>query len=202
MFACRPDPVAPTEPTAAAEDPVDLLAQRLAGRFDSVDQAAADPDNYRAVQLHACVVEAPELGRRVLYIEQALVERVSAPYRQRLYVLAARAQDGASSRVFELKDPGPRVGLCDAPAHARRFGAAEVVEREGCRVELVRDGEAYRGGTVGKGCTSGLAGASYATSEVTITAQQIESWDRGFAADGSQVWGAELGPYRFARRSH
>ena len=54
------------------------------------------------------------------------------------------------------------------PASARRFAAAEVVEREGCRVELVRDGEAYRGGTVGKSCTSALASTSYATSEVTI----------------------------------
>ena len=40
---------------------------------------------------------------------------------------------------------------------------------------------------------------SYTTSEVSIEARAITSWDRGFDADGAQVWGAEKGPYVFAR---
>ena len=153
------------------------------------------------MQLHTCVVLAPELGQRVLYIEQALLEQVGAPYRQRLYVIEAGPGGGVVSRVFELRDPKPSVGLCDAPAGPRRFAASDVEEREGCRVELVRAGDVYRGGTTGKSCTSSLAGASYATSEVSVTPGTIESWDRGFDVNDRQVWGAELGPYRFERRT-
>lgn len=191
----------PNPPAAAAPDPAQELLRRLSGRFDSSAQAAADPEHYKAVQLHTCVVLAPELGPRVLYIEQAMLEQVRAPYRQRLYVIESGPGGSVVSRVFELRDPKPSVGLCDAPAAPRRFAAAEVEERVGCRVELVRAGEVYRGGTTGKSCTSSLAGASYATSEVSVTTRTIESWDRGFDASDHQVWGARVGPYRFERRT-
>jgi len=201
-LACSSRGATPPSPPAAAEpDPAQELRRRLSGRFDSSAQAAEDPEHYKAVQLHTCVVLAPELGPRVLYIEQAMLEQVHAPYRQRLYVIEAGPGGSVVSRVFELRDPKPSVGLCDAPAGPRRFGADEVEERVGCRVELVRTGEAYRGGTTGKACTSSLAGASYATSEVSVTTRTIESWDRGFDARDRQVWGAQLGPYRFERRT-
>ena len=36
-----------------------------------------------------------------------------------------------------------------------------------------------------------------ATSEVVVSPGRIESWDRGFDAEGAQVWGAEKGAYVF-----
>jgi hypothetical protein len=36
-----------------------------------------------------------------------------------------------------------------------------------------------------------------ATSEVVVSPGRIESWDRGFDAEGVQVWGAEKGAYVF-----
>ena len=57
------------------------------------------------------------------------------------------------------------------------------------------------GGTRGEGCASNLRGAAYATSEVVIMPGRIESWDRGFDAEGHQVWGAEKGAYVFVRKS-
>jgi len=201
-LACSSSGAAPPgPPVAGATDPAQELLRRLSGRFDSSAQAAADPEHFKAVQLHTCVVLAPELGPRVLYIEQAMLDQVRAPYRQRLYVIEPGPGGSVVSRVFELRDPGPSVGLCDAPTGPRRFAAAEVEEREGCRVELVRAGELYRGGTTGKACSSSLAGASYATSEVRVSAGTIESWDRGFDAGDHQVWGAQVGPYRFERRT-
>jgi hypothetical protein len=44
-----------------------------------------------------------------------------------------------------------------------------------------------------------LRGASYATSEVVITDEQLLSWDRGWDANGKQVWGAETGGYIFVK---
>jgi len=57
----------------------------------------------------------------------------------------------------------------------------------------------FEGSTVGKGCASELRGASYATSEVRITPEQLLSWDRGFDAQGKQVWGATKGGYVFKK---
>ena len=62
-----------------------------------------------------------------------------------------------------------------------------------------RDEPAFTGGTIGDGCASTLSGADHATSEVRVEADAIRSWDRGFNASGTQVWGAESGPYEFIR---
>ena len=72
--------------------------------------------------------------------------------------------------------------------------------RECCSIWRERAGDAWVGATCGEGCSSSLAGASYATSEVTVTDEVLTSWDRGFDAAGEQVWGAEAGPYRFVKR--
>jgi len=72
--------------------------------------------------------------------------------------------------------------------------------KEGCAVLLKRVSDAlFEGGTIGNGCTSDLRGASYATSEVTLTPDKLISWDRGFDAEGNQVWGATRGGYVFDR---
>jgi len=42
-----------------------------------------------------------------------------------------------------------------------------------------------------------LRGASYATSKVTITPDQIISWDQGFDKNDKQVWGATKAGYVF-----
>jgi hypothetical protein len=48
-------------------------------------------------------------------------------------------------------------------------------------------------------CKSSLHGVVYATSQVRITEAELYSWDRGFDAEGNQVWGAEGGSYVFRK---
>jgi len=59
--------------------------------------------------------------------------------------------------------------------------------------------DTYEGSTEGNNCESDLRGAKYATSEVKISKDGIISWDRGYDAEGKQVWGAEKGGYIFKR---
>ena len=177
------------------------LADYLSGEFDSSQQAGEDAQ-YFEIQLITCAVEAPELGERVLYVEQAAMDTPTQPYRQRLYVLHGDADSGtAGTVIYELAAPGQAIGLCDDDEVAS-FEAADAVERPGCGVELdwSAEEEEFEGGTVGQECLSDYGGASYATSEILLTGDRIESWDRGFDATDSQVWGATAGPYRFDRR--
>ena len=125
----------------------------------------------------------------------------SAPYRQRVYVVARDgADDRTVSRVFELQTPMDHVGLCADPSRVT-FTPDDVIERAGCAVHLAARADALVGGTEGEGCESVLMGARYATSEVELRANGFTSWDRGFDAAGQQVWGATAGPYRFTRRT-
>jgi hypothetical protein len=187
--------------TSAPDQAVELahhrLARLLTGTFDSAAQAEEDP-RYFAISLLTCRVDAPDLGELVLYVEQAMMG--GEPYRQRLYVVIADEPivQNAHTEIYTFLDPGSVVGLCDRPGASVAPQAAEL--REGCDVQMSWDGERMVGGTVGDGCASELNGARYATSEVTLTEDWLDSWDRGFDASGTQVWGAQAGPYRFDRR--
>ena len=90
------------------------------------------------------------------------------------------------------------VGTCDNPEIVSVSNFAFNL-REGCDVYLTQTDEGYVGSTEGKECVSSLSGASYATSEVTLTPQLLQSWDQGFNASDVQVWGATAGPYNFDR---
>jgi CpeT protein len=181
-------------------DAVGTLQENLVGVFDSEQQSVDDPQ-YFAIQLVTCPVHAPELGDDVVYVEQAVMENTGEPYRQRLYVLEGDdAEQTATTMVYALLEPDPAIGLCDGDLAT--FDASDVTLRTGCGVVMEWDGddEAFVGGTDDGSCESTLNGASYATSEVWIGVDRIDSWDRGFGADGEQVWGAEAGAYQFLRR--
>ena len=149
-----------------------------------------------------CEVEAPELGAMALYVEQALAG--DEPYRQRIYVIedGAQADVQARSVMYELSYPTSWSGFCDGESTATGVVTPDYVsELVGCDVTVEWDGERFSGGTVEGACLNDWGGATYATSEVMLAADRLESWDRGWDADGGYVWGATAGPYEFVRRS-
>lgn len=190
---------------AAADAPgsgaAELLAAHLTGRFDSEAQSLSDPA-YFAIQLVTCPISVPDLGERVLYVEQARLDSTDQPYRQRIYVIEPLDphETKAVSNVFELVDPASAVGLCDDPS-SLVLTADAAIERAGCAVEMEWLGDRFEGGTVGKDCESTLNGATYATSNVTLTQDTLTSWDQGWNAQDQQVWGATDGPYVFDRKT-
>ena len=175
-----------------------LAFEYLTGLFNSQVQSERN-FAYFNVQLAACEVDAPDLGERVLYLEQAMMSNAAEPYRQRLYVIRDNGDGRVVSDVYSLYDTASAVGLCERD-EVVAFTPEQVGLRQGCSVYLAQEGDAFVGGTDGKSCRSTLSGARYAVSDVTLTANQILSWDRGFDAADNQVWGAEEGPYEFLRQ--
>lgn len=195
-----------TDTTLAPPGPAadERLFNYLSGSWDTADQSVADPRFYE-IRLSICPVEAPELGQRVLYVEQAMATTPHAPYRQRLYVIepvpGGRAVD-ARSRVYELANPSAAVGGCGRLGLAS-FHGTDALERPGCAVNLSWNEEtaSFIGGTNGRECLSTLRGATYATTEVTLGRERLDSLDRGWSATDVQLWGSTAGAYRFVRRS-
>lgn len=184
-------PIGPGEPGK--------LAGWMCGIFTSADQAERDPENFYAVRLVTVPIWKTRTDGPWLYIEQAMLDAVDAPYRQRVYRLV-ETEDGMRSEVYSLPRDGEGfVGMWMEPGRFSDYNPEMLVERSGCAIELQRSGSKYLGSTVGDGCSSELRGASYATSEVTLSDGRITSWDRGWNAAGEQVWGAEAGPYEFVR---
>ena len=187
---------------ALANARADLLLQWLVGDFNSEQQSIDDPQYY-PIRVLGCPVLAPELGERAIYIEQAFLDDVANPYRQRVYTVQASNEDEVSAwtTVYALTDASSAVGLCDTDDQPE-FGEDDVELREGCgvNVEWSESDRQFVGGTDVGTCSSTINGATYATSDVVIEATQFTSWDRGFDANDDQVWGATDGAYIFERQ--
>lgn len=173
----------------------------MSGTYSSAAQAKADPD-FRDVRLHMVRIWPERTDAYWLYVEQAMASSLDKPYRQRVYAVKVEPDGKVASHVYEL--PGDPMGFAGAWKDPKRLDLVNpdlLVPREGCTVFLEGEGEGegWKGATQANACVSNLMGAAYATSEVTVTAEALTSWDRGFDKDGKQVWGSKKGAYRFVR---
>lgn len=196
------EPIENPEPVDLAAETADRLATWLEGDYDSADQEARD-FSYYAISLRMCAIDLPDLGERILYVEQAFLENPTAPYRQRLYRVVPQDDDTAVSEVWQATSEATEdalVGLCDDPT-AFSFTAEDFEPREGCAVTMTWDGEIFSGSTSDNECLSSLNGATYATAEVSLGSDLLTSWDRGYNSNDVQVWGATAGAYEFVRRT-
>lgn len=102
-------------------------------------------------------------------------------------------------RTLKLPDPGAAIGAWSDPALLVPVDPEALDERTGCEVVLRDLGDAFVGGTLARLCASSRAGAEYATSQIRLGPDGLDTWDRGWTGQGVQVWGAERGPYRLRR---
>lgn len=133
-----------------------------------------------------------------LYVEQAMYTKQDKPYRVRIYKIMQRSENEFISEIHTLKKEKDWIGKWKTPEAFDALSESEVELKPGCGVILKRVGKnKFVGSTGDKTCQSELRGASYASSIVTVTSDQLISWDQGFDKDGKQVWGAVKGGYVF-----
>lgn len=181
---------------------LDELVAMMTGSFSSQAQADADT-NFFDIRLEMKPIWTERddpTGGAYLYVEQAAAWALEKPYRQRVYHVSEVADGVLRSVVYALPDPEAAIGAWKLDDPLSEVAAADLVEREGCAVYLRRQPDgSFAGSTRDKECTSSLRGATYATSEITIGADQVLSWDRGWNAADEQVWGAEISGYIFKK---
>jgi hypothetical protein len=193
-----------TGPAPGGEGPHDPalqdLALYLAGSFSSAQQAAED-SAFLDIRLETWPIWSHRDDGIWLYVEQADGEALDTPYRQRVYRLTTGPDGTFISTIYSLPgDPLRFAGAWRDPELLGELPPDSLVERAGCAVLLRREpGGDFVGGTVDRQCPSDLRGASYATTEVRISATELLSWDRGFDEEGRQVWGSGAGGYLFRK---
>lgn len=172
------------------------LSEMMIGSFSSEAQSKSDT-SYFDIRLQVYPIWKNRTDGIWLYVEQAMAKRIDKPYRQRVYRLNDLLPGGVESAVFTMKSP---LRFAGKPEDVEKLTPDSLSQREGCSVFLQRSGKKFVGATKEKTCPSDLKNAAYASSEVTITRKMMLSWDRGYNADGKQVWGAEKGGYRFVKK--
>jgi hypothetical protein len=166
----------------------------MAGSYSSEKQHLKDTANYFDIRLKIIPIWKDRTDGYWFYVEQAMNGYLDKPYRQRVYHLMQK-ENTFESVVLNLKDP---LRFTGKPELVEKLTIDSLTEKEGCSVLLTKKRKnLFEGGTVGKNCPSDRRGATYATSEVTITKKLLHSWDRGYNEKDEQVWGAEKGGYDF-----
>ncbi len=177
------------------------LSTIMTGHFTSKEQSEQDPEYYN-ISLHVSPIWKNQDGQW-LYVEQALTSTQNKPYRQRIYHIQKVNDSILKSTIYTIPEQADWVGKWDTPESFDSISPDQLEIREGCDVFLKKvSDKKYVGSTQGKNCSSSLNGASYATSIVEISSDQMISWDRGFDASGNHVWGAEKAGYVFKRVSN
>jgi hypothetical protein len=197
LFGCGLILIAPfarAEPNA-----LEHLTVFLTGTFSNAEQARGD-QNFRAVTLHVAPIWSDRSDGPWLYLEQALSDAPTHPYRQTIYQLASRSPDTVEVRLFDLPDPIAATGSWKDTARMNKWTPTDLTPRPGCTLVLrLQPGGLFKGGTEGIGCASALRGASYSTVEALVSNLTITLWERGYNDAGAQVWGSIHGGTAFKR---
>jgi hypothetical protein len=180
---------------------VTRIAAWMSGAFDSRDQHLADTANYFAIRLHMKPIWKNRADGVWLYVEQAMMGYLDKPYRQRVYHVYLQDDSTVISHVYEMEKPLRFAGVWQQENPLSTLTPDSLKDRKGCSILLRKTNPArYLGQTHDRDCLSTRSGATYATSEVVLEDGLLVSWDRGWDADGKQVWGATQGGYRFVKR--
>ena len=188
-----PAPEAPSVDTRQA-------ALWLVGDWSSAKQSANDP-SFRDISIHIRPIWTDRTDGMWMYVEQAMASAADRPYRQRVYQMVTAPDGTTESRVYELPgDPLVHAGAWRQPKPLDDLEPELLQPREGCTVHLTRvKGGSFTGATRSGACATDYQGATYTMSDVTLSADELVTWDRGYDAAGKQVWGSTKGPYMFTR---
>lgn len=180
------------------EKDLELLALWMQGSYSSEEQSQNDSDYYN-ISLEMKKIWTDKPNGYWFYVEQALAEKKDQPYRQRIYHLVI--EDGLiKSKIYLPPNEKAFIGGWKNTELFDNLSPDSLDERIGCEVIITKqDEKTFSGSTVEKNCPSNLRGASYATTEVTISENTLISLDRGYNDKDEQVWGAKDVGYIFKK---
>ncbi|MBP0019951.1 MAG: chromophore lyase CpcT/CpeT [Cyanobacteria bacterium SBLK] len=175
------------------EEQMEEVVSHLVGIMETIPKTTDSP----RVRMTTCRVKMQGETSIFLYQEQALTYSLEHPYRQRfLNILSDRTETRIFSRSFKPLELEKWVGFCHRPIEER------VIQRSDmgvgfCSVFIVLVEDTYVGKTPEEGCPTHYRGATRMTNTIILHADGMDTWDRGFNAEGDRIWGAEDEPYRF-----
>lgn len=186
---------------AAVEDEqlsVEAVAVHLEGVMSTAAQAESDA-NFVGVQMTTCrvTISSSQPESVYLYQEQALLENISSPYRQRFLQIVPGAHQRVDSLTFKPENSHDWIGLCAQPSPTVSLDDLGEVT---CTVSLRASSiGGFVGSTPLTGCAANVRGAVRITNVVVLHEAGMDTWDRGLDEQGNQVWGAQDIPYRYRR---
>jgi hypothetical protein len=143
------------------------LVESWSGVYDDLEQVIFDArgfsplvsDDNRRIRTIVSPVVVPWLGPHVLYLEEFPQDDPDDPRRQVLLWLAPEPSSiAATVRVRQLtfREPERWRRLYEHEDLLKRLRGSDLASIPGCDLVLTRDGDQFRGGTVGRNCVDSV----------------------------------------------
>jgi hypothetical protein len=156
-------PSSPAQPLDESQAAVAALVESWSGVYDDEEQVIFDErgvsplvsDDKRRIRTIVAPVVLPWLGTHVLYLEEFPQDDPEDPRRQVLLALAPEPSAFAGSvrvRQLTFREPERWRRLYEREELIERLRRSDLAYLPGCDLLLTRDGEQFRGGTLGRGC--------------------------------------------------
>ena len=184
--ATQPQFEAPAKYAAEwSDDGIAKVAEQLTGTWASTDAVGGTP-------VKMTVVPAPVDGLKdTLYIESVRADAPWEPYRSAIFQLY-RYKGEIRLRTYEFSVGSSSInlfsGIWAATEYFPEISRDDLVATLDVELEQTPNGFA---GSTPYPYPTGVGGAVEMTSSVTLDGDSLTVADRGYAADGSIVWGAE-----------
>lgn len=197
---------ASAECAAAAPSYLDELIGISVGSFSTIEQATRD-SRYGVAESEIVRIWPERTDGQWLYQEQAFLGESAAktdpsmkgkPYFARV-IRSVEISPGVVDRsVYRLKSPQKAQGAWKSKAPLAGLSPDDLLSSE-CAIRVERVAEKmWRAQS--QACPNAYKGATHALSLGIILDGRYANWDRGFDADGAQVWGPDGGGYIFIRK--
>ncbi len=174
------------------------LGQYFTGTFSSEQQSRTDSVNYYNMRLAITPIWTLRTDGIWLYLEQATHGFENKPYRQRIYHVTENEPGIFECAIFTIDEP---LRFAQKPLDCERALTPDSLnQRFGCSLFLKKKGDIFTGGTTNKACSSERKSAKYTTTQLSLSPNEINMWERGYTEKGVQVLGPEKGGYVFVRK--
>lgn len=197
LSACRP---AMEEEAPVPVDNLEQLATFMQGSFRNEAQALSD-SSFFDLSLEVRQIWPERTDGYWLYMEQALTAARENPFRQRVYHLAQAEGDTILLSVYAIAGSFQYAGAYNNDSILSSIQADSLQHKIGCHLYFTPQDapQRYMGVNKPGSCEVQVKGVSYLMSEVTVFADSLYSWDRGYNDKDEVVWGANSGGYKFTR---
>ncbi len=178
----------------------------MSGNYSNDAQAKTNA-SFDSIELHLRPIWVDRIDGLWLYVEQSLTATPDKPYRQRVYqIVDGNDATSVETRIYEIPgDPLQYAGAWKKDKPLNALTAELLLPCAGCNITLRRNtadqSDQWIGSTQPNQCAAPAGGGMYSMSSVTLTQQEIQSWDRSYNAEGVQVAGSTSGPYIFRKTS-
>lgn len=207
VSACGTE-VSVTTPPPTIPPQVAQLADWIEGNFNS--NVPTNHAEFQDISIHAVRIWPEKLGARWIYFEQVAPDKADLKSsrqflnHQLIYEVTTGTHADIVVRKFELpSDSIPPAGTYKNPNWFQGIDSMFILPLGGCTTHFIfnKEKKAFTGNTIGNGCKNSNFGATYQTTESTVSAQEIRILNRGWNSKDTQVWGPleKDGPIKFTR---